>query len=446
MLCAAPALGVTPTVRVGFGKLQQPRQLVRFVHGMDAKAPGDERIEPLHPSLWRGKLEDVPYGRANRLGGRYTYVLSDRWGYPGELFAPRPPYEDFRAWREFVEKVAKRARKGEDLVFDVWNEPNHSHFWAATREQFHETCSRVLTKFSDPYVVGIGSRASDSPGTAQLLIGTSSAVSARAQQGGDQRAGHVSQALGTRLPARLQAREDRHRGVPGHRRGSAGEASRATEEGPPDPRWRGLADPARRGPAWRLPAALDPPLGDSPAHRWANRVVCQNPQRMGDLFSFPNPVNEKAARVVAGAVFAAAILTLATGWHWLLIPLAYGFLARVATGPTLSPLGHIASGVIAPRLGPPKHVDGPPKRFAQGIGAVLTTAAALLALGFGETAAANLLLGALIVAAGLESIFALCLGCKAFALLMRAGVIPEAVCAECADLWSRREARPASSS
>jgi hypothetical protein len=46
-------------------------------------------------------------------------------------------------------------------------------------------------------------------------------------------------------------------------------------------------------------------------------------------------------------------------------------------------------------------------------------------------------LGLLIVAAGLESIFAYCLGCQVFALLMRVGVIPESVCLECADLSGR---------
>ena len=47
-------------------------------------------------------------------------------------------------------------------------------------------------------------------------------------------------------------------------------------------------------------------------------------------------------------------------------------------------------------------------------------------------------------AAGLESIFGYCLGCKAFALLMRAGVIPRTVCEECADISGRlRAATPA---
>jgi hypothetical protein len=151
------------------------------------------------------------------------------------------------------------------------------------------------------------------------------------------------------------------------------------------------------------------------------------------MFSFPNPVNEKAARVVAGVVMVVALVTLATSAYWLLIPLAYGFWARVLTGPTLSPLGRLAMTVVAPRLGEPKYVPGPPKRFAQGMGAAMTTAAAILAL-VGATTAADVLLVMLVVAAGLESIFAFCLGCQVFALLMRAGLIPDSICLECAAL------------
>jgi hypothetical protein len=161
---------------------------------------------------------------------------------------------------------------------------------------------------------------------------------------------------------------------------------------------------------------------------------------MSELFSFPNPVNEKAARTVAGFVLIASIVTLATSWYWLLVPLAYGFVARVLTGPTLSPLGRLASSYIAPRLGPAKPVSGPPKRFAQGMGAAMTTAGAILALAAGEHAIADGLLVAMIVASGLESIFAYCLGCKVFALLMRAGLVPDEICAECADIWSRPSA------
>jgi hypothetical protein len=92
---------------------------------------------------------------------------------------------------------------------------------------------------------------------------------------------------------------------------------------------------------------------------------------------------------------------------------------------------------VAPRLGAEKPVPGPPKRFAQAIGATLTTVAAVAALGFAAHAVADVLLAALILAAGLESILAYCLGCQIFALLMRAGIVPERVCLECADIRSR---------
>jgi hypothetical protein len=160
---------------------------------------------------------------------------------------------------------------------------------------------------------------------------------------------------------------------------------------------------------------------------------------MRSLFSFPNPVNEKAARVVAGVVLVGVIVTLATGFYWLLIPITYGFWARVLTGPTLSPLGWTAQNVIGPRLGERKPVPGPPKRFAQGMGAVMSTAAMVLAFAVSHTAA-DVVLILFLPAAGLESIVGYCVGCKIFGLLMRVGVIPERVCAECADLSRRLRA------
>ena len=151
------------------------------------------------------------------------------------------------------------------------------------------------------------------------------------------------------------------------------------------------------------------------------------------LLSFPNPVNEKAARVVAAGVAVASAVTLATGFYWLLIPIAYGFVARVLTGPTLSPLGQFAVRVAAPRLGAPHHVPGPPKRFAQGIGAVCTVAAAIFALALQWNTAADVVLAMMVVFATLESAFAFCVGCKIFAGLMTIGVVPAAACEACVD-------------
>jgi hypothetical protein len=157
---------------------------------------------------------------------------------------------------------------------------------------------------------------------------------------------------------------------------------------------------------------------------------------MSTLLSFPNPVNEKAARVVAAGVALISAVILATGWQWLLAVLAYGFWARVLTGPTLSPLGRFATRVAAPRLGPPRYVPGPPKRFAQGIGAVVTTVAAICALALGWTTVGIVLTALMVVFATLESVFAFCVGCKIFAVLMTTGVIPDSICAECANIWA----------
>jgi Domain of unknown function (DUF4395) len=151
------------------------------------------------------------------------------------------------------------------------------------------------------------------------------------------------------------------------------------------------------------------------------------------MFSFPNPVNEKAARFVAGVVAITAALILATEAYWLLIPLTYGFWARVLTGPTLSPLARLAMKLMGRD---PKYVPGPPKRFAQGMGAAMTTAATVLWL-TGSTSAAGVLVALLLVAATLESVFAICLGCHVFAILMKVGIVPDNVCAECADIWAR---------
>jgi hypothetical protein len=161
---------------------------------------------------------------------------------------------------------------------------------------------------------------------------------------------------------------------------------------------------------------------------------------MRSIIGFPRTVNDKAARAVAAGVVALAIVTAATGWFWLTIPLAYGFWARVLTGPRLSPLGQLATRVIAPRLGAPKIVPGPPKRFAQAMGVAMSTAALVLGLVLGLETAATAVLLVLVAAASLEAFAGVCLGCEVFRLGMRAGIVPDTVCVECADIWSRGRA------
>ncbi|HTZ45459.1 MAG TPA: DUF4395 domain-containing protein [Jatrophihabitans sp.] len=157
---------------------------------------------------------------------------------------------------------------------------------------------------------------------------------------------------------------------------------------------------------------------------------------MPGVFTFPNPVNEKAARTVAAGVVVLSLLALLPGVRWLTLVLAAGFWLRVAAGPRFSPLGQLATRVIAPRLGEPRLVAGPPKRFAQLIGATVTSLAAICLLA-GAVGASQLLLAAIVVAAGLESGLGLCLGCVIFGQLMRTGLIREEVCLECATVGLR---------
>jgi hypothetical protein len=175
----------------------------------------------------------------------------------------------------------------------------------------------------------------------------------------------------------------------------------------------------------------------------STQETVRRPSRMRSLFFFPNPVNEVSARLVAAGVVVMALLTITLGLKWMTVVIAYGFVARVLSGPTLSPLGQLVTRVITPRLDvAPRPVAGPPKRFAQGMG-VAFSLTALVLTGLGYWTAAEAVLGLLVVAATLESAFGICLGCLTFGLLMRAGIVPDEVCERCNDIWATPHGAPA---
>jgi len=143
-------------------------------------------------------------------------------------------------------------------------------------------------------------------------------------------------------------------------------------------------------------------------------------------------VNETSARTVAAVVAVLAVVTVAFQQGWLIPVLAYGFVARALTGPTLSPLGLIATRVITPRLPvAPRYAPGPAKRFAQTIGAVFTLTATALWFGAGAHTAALVLVAVLAVFASLEAGFGVCIGCRVFFVGMRLGLVPAQICEEC---------------
>ncbi len=161
-----------------------------------------------------------------------------------------------------------------------------------------------------------------------------------------------------------------------------------------------------------------------------NPLVSVRPSLARRVFAFPNPVNEYAARITAGLVVVLAVITVLTAWAPGLVLLAIGFLLRVLFGPRYSPFALLSTKVLAPRLGAPKLVPGPPKRFAQGMGAVMTVAA-VVAYFVGAPLLAWGLVILLIIAAALESLLGFCLGCVIFGFLQRRGVIPASVCEAC---------------
>jgi hypothetical protein len=164
---------------------------------------------------------------------------------------------------------------------------------------------------------------------------------------------------------------------------------------------------------------------------------------VASLLGFPNPVNETSARVVAGGVVTMATATVLLDKPAVLVPLTYGFAARVLTGPKLSPLGQLATRFVSPQIQSrskraPKFSPGPPKRLAQGMGLAMSGTALTLHYGFGRKKAAYGVLAGLITAAGLEAFLGVCLACKMFPVLVKLGLVPESACEDCADVWSRQ--------
>ena len=154
-----------------------------------------------------------------------------------------------------------------------------------------------------------------------------------------------------------------------------------------------------------------------------------------EVLSFPRVINEKAARTVAGVV-------ALTGDD-------RSRPAALAADPArLRLLGARADRPEAEPAGPTRHegsrrgsasradVAGPPKRFAQGMGAAIDHARRG-ALALGWTTVTTVLLADARRRRDARVRLGLCIGCQVFAGLMRAGIVPETVCVECADI-SRR--------
>jgi len=160
----------------------------------------------------------------------------------------------------------------------------------------------------------------------------------------------------------------------------------------------------------------------------------QYPSILKNIFSFPESINEYAARMVAGFIFIFALTYLYTHNIYVLAFMIYGFFARVMAGPSLSLIALLVTKIIIPKMGNPyAECPGPPKRFAQLIGLIFTTTAFYFIIS-GHLITADLLIGILAVFAALESIMGFCAGCWFFKQMMKWGWIPQKVCEKCNDI------------
>jgi Domain of unknown function (DUF4395) len=129
-----------------------------------------------------------------------------------------------------------------------------------------------------------------------------------------------------------------------------------------------------------------------------------------------DPRGPRFGALVTMVVFAVVLLT---GNVWLLTAQAVAFALGALLGLRFSPYGLVYRWLIRPRLGPPKELEAEaPPRFAQAVGLVISLigiagyATGLQPLGMAAAAAG-------LLAAVLNGVFGLCLGCEMYLAIRR---------------------------
>ncbi len=123
--------------------------------------------------------------------------------------------------------------------------------------------------------------------------------------------------------------------------------------------------------------------------------------------------------VVIGLALGGANLAATILFSAITLLFAWGAFAGVRR----HPYGALYRALVRPRLTPPTELEDPvPPTFAQGVGFVITLVGLVLHLA-GVPYALVIAAAAAFVAAFLNSVFAYCLGCQLYLLLVRAGVL-----------------------
>jgi hypothetical protein len=129
-----------------------------------------------------------------------------------------------------------------------------------------------------------------------------------------------------------------------------------------------------------------------------------------------DPRGPRFGALITLVVFAVVLIT---GSVWLLAAQGLVFAAGSLLGMRRSPYGLLYRWLVRPRLGPPKELEPEaPPRFAQGIG-LLISVIGVIGYGTGVTALGMAAAAAGLIAAFLNGVFGLCLGCEMYLLIRR---------------------------
>jgi hypothetical protein len=129
-----------------------------------------------------------------------------------------------------------------------------------------------------------------------------------------------------------------------------------------------------------------------------------------------DPRGPRFGALVTMVVFAVVLIT-ASGW--LLAAQAVVFAIGTVLGMRKAPYGIVYRWLVRPRLGPPSELEAEaPPRFAQGVGLVISVIG-VIGYASGITPLGMAAASAGLLAAFLNGVFGLCLGCEMYLLIRR---------------------------
>ncbi len=137
----------------------------------------------------------------------------------------------------------------------------------------------------------------------------------------------------------------------------------------------------------------------------------------------PTLIDARGPRFAAAVTSVVLAVTVLSGSWWLLALQAAVFAAGAVAGVGASPYGWLFRRLVRPRLGAPTDLEDPrPPRFAQAVGLAVTGAGLVLAAA-GVPLAVEVSAGLALVAALLNAVFGLCLGCEIYVRVVRRGLL-----------------------